>query len=170
MLFHCMGHGRKQATHTILKNAVFALALQAGTRPSLEPVNLFSINSRIRPTDILVMGAPHILQSSWRRFPRLALDVAVTSPFQSRILGVTAQETLAVARQYGEHKRTHDDLRSRCVAQNIGCEPLVWESTGGLDAEGKRLLRSLVRMVDEKRTLCLGTTWAQFKIRVSFEL
>ena len=29
-VFHCMGHGHKQATHTVLKNAVFALALQAG--------------------------------------------------------------------------------------------------------------------------------------------
>ena len=59
-VFHCMGHGHKQATHTIL-NAVFALALQDSARPSLEPVNLLPTNSQIRLEDVLVMGAPQIL-------------------------------------------------------------------------------------------------------------
>ena len=44
------------------------------------------------------------------------------------------------------------------MAQNIEYEPLVWENTDGLDAEGKRLLRSFARMMDAKHILCLRIT------------
>ena len=71
---------------------------------------------------------------------------------------------MAAARQYAEHKRTHDDLRN----YNIGYEPLVWENTDG--AEEKRLLRSLARMVDKKHALYLRITWTQFKTRILFKL
>ena len=72
---------------TILKNAIFYLALQAGARPSSEPMNLLPTDPRIRPADVLVMEAPQILQSSRRRFPRVAPGCSGDVSFEISSLG-----------------------------------------------------------------------------------
>jgi hypothetical protein len=130
---HCMGcmsQGHKQQMHTTFRNVVYRLAARAGARPVLEPDNLLPATPLTRPADVLIVSLPDVHQSSWRRFPKLALDCAITSPFQSATLRASAAGALAAADRYADLKRKHSDMKTRCERQNLGFEPLSWKVLG----------------------------------------
>ena len=58
----------------------------------------------------------------------------------------------------------------RCQEQGLGFEPLVFETAGGLDPEGDRILSSLCRAVDDHRQKPHGVTCQILKERLSFVL
>lgn len=166
----CMGQGHKQVMHTSFKNVVYRLAARVGTRPTLEPPNLLPDTPHLRPADVLIVSLPDVQQSSWRRFPKLALDCAITSPLQSAVLRAAASTPLTAAERYTELKRKHLDMQQHCARHNLGFEPLVVESTGGLHGETAALLQSMAKLVDSRENLPAGHTWGQLQERISIDL
>ena len=167
---NCMGQGHKQVMHTSFRNVVYRLAARAGARPALEPPNLLPDLPQARPADVLLISLPDIQQSSWRRFPKLALDCAITSPFQNSVMRPSASIPLAAADRYTDLKRHHADMQQRCTRQNLGFEPMILESTGGFGGETATLLQSLAKLVDSRENLPPGQTWQQLQERISIDL
>ena len=167
---NCMGQGHKQVMHTSFRNVVYRLAARAGARPALETPHLLPDQPRARPADVLIVTLPDVHQSSWRRFPKLALDCAITSPFQSSVLRPSATTPLAAADRYTDLKRQHTDMQQRCARQNLGFEPLVLESTGGFCGETATLLQSLAKVVDTREHLPPGHTWQRLQESLSIDL
>ena len=166
----CMGQGHKQQMHTCFRNFVHRLAVRAGARPLLEPANLLPDAPQTRPADVLIISLPDVQQSSWRRFPKLALDCAITSPFQHNTMRLAAAAHAAAADRYADLKRKHADMRARCERQNVGFEPLVLESTGGYHGDTCKLLESLCKIVDAKEHLPPGHSWQELRVRLSIDL
>ena len=100
----CMGHGHKQLMHTSLRNVVYHLAQCACTQPKLEPIGLLPNNPQQRPADILITALPDIHISSWRKFPRLVLDCAITSPFQQQTQQIASPSPLVSGIRYADLK------------------------------------------------------------------
>ena len=114
-----------------------------------------------RPADTLLVAAGGIKGTSRRHFTKLAFDFAVTSPFalraiHSSVLGLSA------AQQYSLHKRRHLDTQEMCESAGIGFEPIVFESTGGLEPEASGVIDSLIRKYGETT----GLTFAKAKERL----
>ena len=61
-------------------------------------------------------------------------------------------------------------MLERCAAQNIGFEPLVWESIGGMTPETSSILDSLCRVTDGRMGIKLGTTRGKLSARISVDL
>eukprot|EP00439_Symbiodinium_sp_Y106_P041717 s4224_g5.t1 len=70
------------------------------------------------------------------KFPRLALDLAVTCPVTQPLIVQAAAETLSAAGKYADRKRGSGDIAMRCAAANLGYEPKVFESFGGIERGG----------------------------------
>ena len=115
--------------YTSFRNVVYRLAAHANARPALEPTNL------LPDLPQALISLPDIQQSSWKRFPKLALDCAITSPFQNSVMRPSASIPLAAADRYTDLKRHHADMQQRCARQNLGFEPMILESTGGFGGE-----------------------------------
>ena len=75
-----MGQGHKQQMHTSFHNVVYRLAARAGARPVLEPDDLVPNALPTRQADVLVVSLPDVQQSSWRRFPCIALGCVRAPP------------------------------------------------------------------------------------------
>ena len=105
----------------------------AGLRPVLEPTGLITGSTQIRLADTLLIAPPSLKPNSWRKFPRLALDLAVTCPVTQPLIAQAAAETLSAAGKYADGKRGSGDIAMRCAAANLGYESVVFESFGGID-------------------------------------
>ena len=90
----CMGHGHKQLMRTSFRNVVYRLAQRARTQPKLEPIGFLPNNPQQRPADILITALPDIHIASWRKFPPLTLDCAITSPFQQQTQQIASSSPL----------------------------------------------------------------------------
>ena len=101
----CMRQGNKYGIHNSLRDTVHRYAELAGLRPILEPTGLLANDPHLRPADILIVAPPSLTPNSWRKFPRLALDLAVTSPMLYSHLSEAAHPTLSSASRYAERKR-----------------------------------------------------------------
>ena len=123
----CMGQGHKQVTHTSFRNVVYRLAPRAGARPCLEPTNFLPEMPQTRPADVFIVSLPDIQQSSLRRFPKMALDCAITSPFHNSVVRAAATTPGMAADRYTDLKQKHTDMQQRCARENLGFEPLVLE-------------------------------------------
>ena len=108
--------------------------------------------------------------NSWRKFPRLALDIAVTCPVLPSVLAQAANEPLSVATSYAERKRGRNDIGERCASANLGYEPIVFESFGGIEQGGMTLLSSLCEKVDAQLKRRHGTSRNDCLARLSFDL
>ena len=107
-------------------------------------------STQIRPTDTLLIAPPSLKPNSWRKFPRLALDLAVTCPVTQPLIAQAAAETLSAAGKYADRKRGSGDIAMRCAAANLGYEPVVFESFGGIERGGMELLSSICSKVDQQ--------------------
>ena len=143
-----MRQGSKYRIHNSLRNTIHRYAEMTGLRPVLEPTGLIAEDPQLRPTDTLLMAPPSLKPNSWRKFPRRALDIAGISPVLSSVLTQAAMEALSVATSYAERKRGRNDIGERCVSANLGYEPIIFESFGGIEQGGMTLLSSLCEKVD----------------------
>ena len=166
----CMGHGHKQLMHTSFRNVVYRLAQRTRTQPKLEPIGLLPNNPQQRPADILITALPDIHISSWRRFPRLALDCAITSPFQQQTQQIASSSPLVSGIRYADFKHKHLDTKQQCEQQHIGFEPLIMESSGGMIGETTTLLSLLCGIIDRHEGLSPGCTWQECQIRLAIDL
>ena len=112
--------GCKSGIHNSLRNTVFRYARLAGLNPVLEATGLLPDDPNCRPADVLISAPPTLRQNSWSKYPRVALDVAVTSPFQSSALATNATGALRAASQYAQRKRAHAAIAARCAAVDLG--------------------------------------------------
>ena len=166
----CMGHGHKQLMHTSCRNVVYRLAQRARTQPKLEPIGLLPNKPQQRPADILITALPDIHILSWRRFPRHALDCAITSPFPQQTQQIASSSPLVSGIRYADLKRKHLDTKQQCEQQHIGFEPLIMESSGGMIGETATLLLSLCGIIDRHEVLSPGCTWQECQIRLAIDL
>ena len=96
-IMSCMRQGNKYGIHNSLRKTVHRFAQMAGLRPVLEPTGLITGSTQIRPADTLLIAPPSLKPNSWRKFPRLALDLAVTCPVTQPLIAQAAAETLSAA-------------------------------------------------------------------------
>ena len=171
-LYHDLYGPRPQTTHAYFLSqcCVSPCPASARTQPKLEPTGLLPHNPQQRPADILINGLPDIHISSWRRLPRLALDCAITYPFQHHAQQVAGSSPLVSGIRYGDLKRKHLDTKQHCEQQQIGFEPLIMESSGGIIGETATLLSSLCGIIDRHEGLSLGCTWQECQIRLAIDL
>ena len=142
----------------------------AGLRPVLEPTGLITGSTQIRPADTLLIAPPSLKPNSWRKFPRLALDLAVTCPVTQPLIAQAAAETLSAAGKYADRKRGSGDIAMRCAAANLGYEPVVFESFGGIERGGMELLSSICSKVDQQQQSRIGEAKRLCLARLSFDL
>ena len=142
----------------------------AALQPKLEPTGLLSDDPQARPADTLLVVPLGVQQNSWRKFPRIAIDVAVTSPYQQASMADSTQAEVSSATRYAERKWQNQLLASRCNAANLGYEPLVFESTGGLEKGGYALLSSIYSLVDQCHKRRGGDSLRECLGRLSFDL
>ena len=77
-------------------------------------------------------------------------------------------EPLSVATSYAERKRGRNDIGERCVSANLGYEPIVFESFGGIEQGGMTLLSSLCEKVDAQLKRRHGISRSDCLARLSF--
>ena len=100
----------------------------------------------------------------------MALDVAVVSPFTPTALRAAADECLATAKAYAQTKRRYKDTQRLCEEAGIGFEPIIFESTGGLDPEGQKVLESVFRGVARSTGKDKAEVVRRMKGRISIDL
>ena len=108
--------------------------------------------------------------NSWRKFPRLALDLAVTCPVTQPLIAQAAAETLSAAGKYADRKRGSGDIAIRCAAANLGYEPVVFESFGGIERGGMGLFSFICSKVDQQQQSRIGEAKRLCLARFSFDL
>ena len=163
----CHMVGGKTQLHNMIRDEIYRTLHAGGLRCKLEPVGLLPDLPGQRPADVLTLPTALYRQSTWGLLPRLALDISVVSSFKQQASGT---ETLAMAKMQAERKRRDRQTAMRCQEQGLGFEPLVFETAGGLDPEGDRILSSLCRAVDDHRQKPHGMTCQILKERLSFVL
>ena len=156
--------------HYTLRDTIFRAAHQAGMRPKLEPGSLLPHDPERRPADILLMSTPFLRQNQWRRYSQLALDFALVSPFSLSSIGRGVAEIGAAARFYVEKKRQDRGTQEACQAQQIGFEPIVFETMGGCEFGAHQLLKSLCQECDRVLSRSDGSTKSFLKGRISIDI
>ncbi len=174
-VFACMCGGDKVLEHNEIRNEVHRVAKVAGAQPELEAGGLLGglgwpgVAGR-RPADTLLVAARGVRGTSRRAFARVAFDFAVTSPFSPYVLRLSSESGLAAAQQYASYKRRHLNTQEMCEAAGIGFEPIVFESTGGLEPEAVGVLNSLLAMVADASGKAFATEKERLMQRVSLIL
>ena len=68
-------------------------------------------------------------------------------PLQSRTanshFNLAASDSGGVAAAYAERKRRDRNTEAACQAQNLGFEPIVFETTGGCEMGARGLLKNI---------------------------
>ena len=95
--------------HIIFRDCIYRLAQEAGLRPQLEVPGLLPEAPQRRPADIFLPSTTLLWQTAWRRYPSLALDCAILSPFTISAPAKAAEDPAATARTYAEFKRSSQD-------------------------------------------------------------
>ena len=82
---HILGYLRQGSKYDILnslRNTIHRYTNLVALQPKLEPTGLLSDDPQARPADTLSVVPPGVRQNSWRKFPRITVDIVITSPFQ----------------------------------------------------------------------------------------
>ena len=116
-----------------------------GLRSVFESIGLLADDPHLRPSDTLIVAPPSLTPNSWRKFPRLILDLAGISRMLQPQLSEVAHTTLSSTSKYAERKLQQKDLTQRCAVANIDYEPIVFENFGGIERGGLRLLESICK-------------------------
>ncbi len=77
---------------------------------------------------------------------------------------------LATAEEYATRKRQHLRTQELCEAAGIGFEPVVFETAGGLEAGGRKILESILAEVAKVRGKPVNEVVDQVKARISLDL
>ena len=148
----------------------FRVAREAGTRPKLEPGGLLPNAEGRRPADVLLLSTPLLKQNEWQRFPQIALDFALVSPYTAVAIGRQSPNPASAAAVYAETKRQDKGILQACHAQQLGFEPIVFETTGGCEQRAHRLLKSLCQEYDRNQGRKSGVTKSILKGRISIDI
>ena len=105
-----------------------------------------------------------------REYPRLALDIALVSPYATSIFNLAVSGSGGAATTYAERKRRDRNTETACQAQNMDFEPIVLETTGGCETGARGLLKSICQECDRAANSPLGTTKYDLKIRFSINV
>ena len=125
----CIRQGCKSGIHNSLRNTVFRYARLAGLNPILEATGLLPDDPSCRPVNVLISAFPTLRQNSWSKYPRVILDMAVTSPFQSSTLTTNVVGALRAASQYARvSARTPLSLRGarRFISASSPSSLRIW--------------------------------------------
>ena len=163
----CMAGGDKVIEHNQLRNIIHNESRKAGCNPKAEVIGLLSDDLARRPADCLIIDVPELKQSGRQRYSRIALDFAVVSPFRVAILPQSSSKPLAAAAAYNDKKRQDKDTQQQCNNHNIGFEPIIFESTGGIDKESAAVLESICNAVAERTNKKKYRILNLLKIRIS---
>ena len=161
--------------HNEIRNTTHREAAKANMRPELEKQGLLcdlgwpELAGR-RPADTLLVGGASLAVTSRRRFPRVALDFAVVSPFAIGAIRESAKEQLATAKAYTEAKRQYKDTQRLCEEADLGFEPIVFETTGGLEPGGQKVLESILAEVAKATGQERSAVVKKVKGRISIDL
>ena len=166
----CIRQGCRSGIHNSLRNIVFRYVRLVGLNPILEATDLLPDDPNCRPIDELISAPPTLRQNSWSKYPRVALDEAVISPFQSSALAINATGALRAASQYAQRKRAHVAIAARCAAVDLGFEPIIFESLGGIEQGARDLLISSCGRVDECCRRATGYSFQEYLGRLNFDL
>ena len=123
-----------------------------------------------RPADTLLVAPTGLHTTSRRRFPKMALDFAVVSSFGPSVLRASSSTQLAAATAYAQGKRIHNATQQACEQAGLGFEPIVFETTGGLEAEAETVLRSLLSEGARAQGKPVAAVIERAKIRTSIDL
>ena len=162
--------GMRIRMYYTLRDTVFRAAHQAGMRPKLEPGSLLSHDPGRRPADILLTNTPLLRQHQWRRYSQLALDFALVSPFSLSSMGRGVAELGAATRKYAEKKYQDRGTQEAYQAQQIGFEPIVFETMGGCELGAHQLLKNLCQECDKVLSKSDGSTKSFLKRRISIDI
>ena len=171
----CMAGGDAVVRHNEVRNTVHYEAAKACMNPELEKNGLLSelgwpeMVGR-RPADTLLVAPRGLHTTSRRRFPKVALDFAVVSPFCPSVLRASSATQLAAAAAYAERKRGHNNTQQACELAGFGFEPIVFETTGGLDSEGELVLRSVLKESARAQGKPVAAVLERAKIRISIDM
>ena len=123
-----------------------------------------------RPADTLLVAPNGLHKISRRRFPKVALDTAVVSLFSPSVLRASSSRQLATATAYAQRKRIHNNTQQACEQAGFGFEPIVFDTTGGLEAESEAVLRSLLTEGARAQGKPGAGVIERAKIRISIDL
>ena len=140
----------------------FGEAVKAGYRPELEKPGVLPNR---RPADIMI----HTVGPDRTHFSDIALDFAVISPLTAQRLRQPA-EVLGGARAYAEQKRTFQSTAARCAEANVGFEPVIFESAGGLDDAGRKVFETMCADVAQRTEGSKHDVLQRVKTRISIDL
>ena len=133
-------------------------------------MGLLNDSPQVRPVDTLIMAPPSLKSNSRRKFSRLALDLAVTSPFQNHLLVEATEQEFVSITKYADRKCQQHQLAERCAAANLGYEPIDFENMGGLETGDIEFLKGICALVDERQDRRQGEAYQDCMIRLNFDL
>jgi len=171
----CVAGGDHVVQHNEVRNTVHREAAKANMRPELEKAGLLNDlgwpgAAGRRPADTLLVNGACVAVTSRRRYMKVALDFAVVSPFGVGAIRAASAEVLATAKAYTETKRSYKNTQRLCEEADIGFEPIVFESTGGLEPEGQQILESILAEVAKATGRTKADVIARVKGRISIDL
>ena len=117
----------------------------------------------------MIHTGPRQVGTDRTHFSDIALDFAVISPLTAQRLRQPA-EVLGGARAYAEQKRTFQSTATRCAEANVGFEPVIFESTGGLDDAGRKVLETMCADVAQRTEGSKYDVLQRVKTRISIDL
>ena len=137
--------------HNRLRNLLDKISYEGALSPVMEKKGILGDTPGRRPGDVTI--------PLWRRGRGLAIDVAVTCPFSINNLSRSSP-----CEHYAESNK-HAKYDSGFVRSNFDFAAMVFESTGGVNAEGLSVLRQLFRFAAKREGLQLsvycGRAWAR---------
>ena len=150
----CMAGGDKTVNHNGVRDDIYFQAKRAHTLPQLEATGITSLlglqvgnEIRNRSADVLLVRAQDIQAGTGGNAGRVALDVGIVCPQAASHLGAAAGEVLGAAEQYARTKCSRGDIATRCRDAGVVFQPIIFESFGGVSAEGEKVLKSLNKAV-----------------------
>ena len=165
-----MAGGARTRIHYTLHDSIYAVAERAGMRPRLEVAGLLPNAEGRRPAAVLCVATPLLQQNSWWKYPRLAIDIALVSPYEASTFNLAASGSGGAATAYAERKRRDHNTETACQAQNMGFEPIDFETIGGCEMGARGLLKSICQEYDRATNSPLDTTKQDLKIRLLIDI
>jgi len=137
--------------HNRLRNLIDKICTEGNLSPVMEKKGILGDTPGRRPGDVSV--------PLWADNKGLAIDVEVTSPFDSHNISVENP-----CEKYAE-TRKHRKYDAGFVGSNYDFVAVVFETTGGLNEQGLRVLRQLFRFAAKQENTQLsvycGRAWAR---------
>ena len=164
---NCIKTGDKTIMHNGIRDIIYHEYRRVNHNAKIEPIGLIDEDHYRRPADTLLVQNSAIEQSDRTKYSNIALDFAVVSPFTVANLNHSSRTVLAAAKNYAQRKRSDRNTQQRCNDRNLGFEPIVFESTGGLEPEGAKVLESICKYIAARTERSNQSVIDRIKIKIS---